>query len=247
MTAEVAALGALLAGLAAMLYASVGHAGASGYLAVMALLGVAPSAMRPAALALNVVVACIGTATFTRAGHLRWSLLWPLLVGSVPAAYLGGTLTLPAAWFRAVVGAVLLASAARLLMTARHPEALATRESSRMGRAVLGSGLGLVSGITGVGGGIFLSPIVLALGWADLRTTAATSAGFILANSIAGLAGQGVAPDAVPAWVVAWAPAVMIGGALGASAGATRCGPAALRRLLAAVLMLAGVKLVLDG
>jgi uncharacterized protein len=246
-TAAVAALGALLAGLAATLYASVGHAGASGYLAVMALLGVAPATMRPAALVLNVVVACIGTTTFARAGHLRWSLLWPLLVGSIPAAYLGGTLTLPGTWYRAIVGAVLLASAARLLGTARQPDVAPTGEPSRLARIILGIGLGLLSGLTGVGGGIFLSPILLALGWANLRITAATSAAFILANSVAGLLGQGVAPHALPTWLLAWVPAVIIGGALGARAGARRLDATTLRRLLAAVLVLAGVKLVFGG
>lgn len=247
MTTAVAALGALLAGLAAMLYASVGHAGASGYLAVMALLGVAPATMRPAALVLNVVVALIGTATFARAGHLRWSLLWPLLLGSVPAAYVGGTLTLPAPWYRTVVGLVLLASAVRLVVTGHRPDEASSRTPSRAARVVLGIGLGLLSGLTGVGGGIFLSPILLALGWADLRVTAATSAGFILANSVAGLAGQGVTPASLPSWLVAWVPAVIVGGAIGARAGATRFDPATLRRLLAAVLILAGTKLVLDG
>lgn len=247
MTAAVAALGALLAGLAAMLYASVGHAGASGYLAVMALLGVGPATMRPAALVLNVVVASIGTATFARAGHLRWPLLWPLLAGSIPAAYLGGTLTLPGTWHRALVGIVLLASAARLLVTARQPDHAATPAPSRLARGVLGAGLGLLSGLTGVGGGIFLSPILLMLGWADLRTTAATSAAFILANSVAGLAGQGVTVTALPSWLAWWVPAVIVGGMLGARAGATRFGAPTRRLLLAAVLALAGAKLVLGG
>jgi uncharacterized protein len=243
----VAALGALLAGLAATLYASVGHAGASGYLAVMALLGVAPATMRPAALVLNVVVALIGTATFARAGHLRWSLLWPLLIGSIPAAYLGGTLTLPGTWYRAVVGVVLLVSAMRLLVTARQPDAGVLRAPSRLARIGLGGVLGLLSGLTGVGGGIFLSPILLMLGWADLRTTAATSAAFILANSIAGLAGQGVTMTSLPPWLAWWIPAVLLGGTLGARAGATRFEPTTLRRLLATVLVLAGVKLVLGA
>lgn len=247
MTAAVAALGALLAGLAAMLYASVGHAGASGYLAVMALLGVAPATMRPAALVLNVVVVLIGTTTFARAGHLRWSLLWPLLVGSIPAAYLGGSLALPGTWYRAIVGGVLLTSAVRLLVILHRPDAPAMVEPPRLARIGLGAVLGFLSGLTGVGGGIFLSPTLLMLRWADLRTTAATSAAFILANSVAGLAGQGVALSALPAWLLAWVPAVVLGGMLGARAGATQLGAETLRRLLAAVLVVAGIKLVFGG
>jgi uncharacterized protein len=233
---------ALLA-LAALAYSAVGHGGASGYLAVMALLGTAPATMRPTALILNLVVSTIGVIQFSRAGHFRWNLFWPFAVTSIPAAYLGGRLSLTDASYRAVVGGVLVLSALRFVWTLRAPDA----ESRPPRRPVaLGTGalLGFLAGLTGVGGGIFLSPLLLLLGWADLRTTAATSAAFILVNSLAGLIGQlpigPVLPPALPLWVAA----VMLGGGVGATLGSRRLPIPALRGVLALVLLVAGVKLI---
>jgi hypothetical protein len=229
--------------LAALLYSSVGHAGASGYLAVMALIGTLPEAMRPAALSLNLVVASIGTTNFVRAGHLRWSLVWPFLVTSVPMAWLGGRLALPVEVYRSLVGAVLILSAVRFVATLRAPDR-ATREVPRPIALVAGAVLGLLAGLTGVGGGIFLSPLLLLMGWADLRTTAATSVVFILANSAAGLAGQLASIDALPPELPWWIAAVATGGVLGSWLGARRLPSPALRLTLAIILVVAGVKLM---
>lgn len=236
--------GALLIFLAALLYSAVGHAGASGYLAVMSLLGTAPSVMRPTALILNVAVAAIGTVQFARAGYFRWSLFWPFALGSIPAAYLGGRLTLPGSWYRVVVGVVLLLSAARFVVTLRAPDRARRKIPVPLALAI-GVALGLLAGLTGVGGGIFLSPVLLIAGWADLRTTAATSVAFILANSTAGLLAQHAALSTVRDIAPIWAIAAVVGGALGSYLGSRRLPSPALRGVLAAVLVAAGLRLVL--
>lgn len=239
-------LGTLLMFVAALLYSSVGHAGASGYLAVMALIGIAPSEMRPAALVMNLLVATIGTTNFVRAGHFRLSLLWPFAVASVPMAYLGGRLALPVAAYRIIVGVVLVLSALRFLVTLRAPDE-ARGEPPLAVALATGAVLGLLAGLTGVGGGIFLSPLLLLLGWATLRVTAATSVVFILVNSAAGLLGQAATIDHLPAMLPTWMVAVAAGGLAGSWLGARRLPSPAIRGLLAVVLFAAGVKLVLQS
>lgn len=234
----------VLLALAALAYSAVGHAGASGYLAVMALLGTAPATMRPTALLLNLVVATIGTIQFARAGHFRWSLFWPFALTSVPAAFLGGRLVLPESAYGVLVGGVLLFSALRLVL-ARTPTAQTSRPPALGVALVAGAALGFLSGLTGVGGGIFLSPLLLLAGWADLRTTAATSVTFILVNSVAGLLGQLPIGDVWPPDLGYWVGAVVLGGGVGATLGSRRLPLAVLRWALAAVLLFAGGKMLL--
>jgi uncharacterized protein len=237
--------GMLLIFLAALLYSAVGHAGASGYLAVMSLLGTAPAVMRPTALLLNVAVAAIGTVQFARAGYFRWSLFWPFALGSIPAAYIGGRITLPGSTYRVVVGVVLLLSAVRFVVTLRAPDEV--KRSIPLALAlVIGIALGFLAGLTGVGGGIFLSPVLLLAGWAALRTTAATSVAFILANSVAGLLAKPAAIAMVRDIAPMWAIAAVVGGLLGSYLGSRRLPSPALRGVLAAVLLAAGMKLILS-
>ncbi|HEY8061708.1 MAG TPA: sulfite exporter TauE/SafE family protein [Gemmatimonadales bacterium] len=238
-------IGAALIFIAALLYSAVGHAGASGYLAVMAFLGTPPATMRPTALLLNLLVATIGTVQFARAGFFRWSLFWPFALSSIPAAYLGGRLSLPGTTYRVVVGVVLVVSAARFVITLRAPDRV-TRHVPVPVALVIGAALGLLAGLTGVGGGIFLSPVLLLAGWADLRTTAATSVTFILANSAAGLLGQHTQLAAVEAVAPAWAAAAIFGGLAGSWLGSRRLPNSGLRGTLAAVLLAAGCKLILQ-
>ena len=172
----------------AFLYSSVGHAGASGYIAVMTLFGLAAATIRPTALILNILVATIGSVQFARAGYFSWRLFWPFAVLSIPAAYLGGYLQLPVVILRVLIGLVLLFSAARLFFRKSDPPDVQPPAPP----AAIGVGgiVGLLSGLTGTGGGIFLTPMLLFFRWARIREAAAVSALFILVNSIAGLAGS---------------------------------------------------------
>lgn len=234
---------ALFAG--ALLYASVGHGGASAYIAIMALAGLAPAEIKPIALLLNIVVASIGTYKYVRAGCFNARLLGWFALFSLPMAFWGGTLTLPDAWFKPVVGAVLLFAAWRMLMPQLARVDSETKRAPLAGIAISGSLMGLLSGLTGVGGGIFLSPLVLLLGWASTRATSGVAAAFILLNSIAGLAGylsRSALPDLDITW---WALAVAAGGWLGAEIGSRRLATHWIRRLLAMVLAIAGSKLML--
>jgi uncharacterized membrane protein YfcA len=232
--------------LAAFGYASVGHGGASAYIAAMALAGIGPQEMRPIALVLNVLVSALGTWKFHRAGHFRWRLFWPFAVVSIPMAYLGGAITLPGQAYRILVGAVLLYAAVQLWRSGRHGDEMReVREPPLPWAMLIGAAMGLLAGLTGVGGGIFLSPLLLMLGWAGTKQTSAVAAPFILVNSLAGLAAGFVAKSAtLPTYVWILAPAVVIGGWLGAEYGSRRFANPVVRRLLAVVLALAGGKMI---
>ena len=241
----------LAIGLVALLYASVGHAGATGYIAVMTLLGMPPSAVRPTALVLNVFVATIASVQFFRAGHFRARLFWPLAVGSVPCAFVGGMVTLPTAAFEAVLGGVLLSSAARMVLEAGRPPSNdpETSEPVHSGRptvlwAALGGGIGFLSGLTGVGGGVFLTPALVTLRAAPVKTIAAVTAPFILVNSLAGLGGGLLAGRPFPAAGLPVIAAAVLGGAIGSHFGAFRLPAQTLRLLMAAVLAFASIKLL---
>lgn len=229
---------------AAVLYSSVGHAGASAYLAAMALVGVAPDTMRPTALVLNLFVSTIVIARFARAGHLPWRSLVPLAIGSVPMAFLGGSIELPDEVYRPLVAIVLLAGAWRLA-TATAP----TDDEDRPGVPVLagvvaGATIGLLAGLTGTGGGIFLTPLLVLAAWTGTRDAAGLSGAFILVNSIAGLAGLVSGGTSLPPAIPLWIGCVIVGGLIGSWLGAGRFSILNLRRALAFVLLLAAAKLV---
>jgi uncharacterized protein len=234
----------------AVLYSSVGHAGASGYLAAMAFLSVATEVMRPTALVLNVLVATIATVRFYRAGCFSWRTLWPFAATSIPLSFVGGGLTLPSLIYKRIVGAFLLVAAARLAHEASKKatpdgESHAVPLVPVLPALAFGAGIGFLSGLTGTGGGIFLSPLLLFLGWAETRKTSGVSAAFILLNSLAGLAGNIRSLRALPPSIPLWTGAAVVGGLLGTELGAKRLGTKTLRFLLAAVLVTAGLKLIL--
>lgn len=232
---------------AALVYASVGHGGASAYIAAMALAGLAPQEMRPIALTLNILVSALASWKFWRAGHFRWRLFWPFAAVSIPFAYLGGAIALPGNLYKVVVGTVLVYAAWQLWRSGRAGEELRHAREPAIPLAIaIGAGIGLLSGLTGVGGGIFLSPLLLMLGWAGTKQTSAVAAPFILVNSAAGLAaGFAAGTAALPTLTWLLAGAVLVGGWLGAEYGSRRFANPLVRRMLAAVLAVAGAKMVL--
>jgi uncharacterized membrane protein YfcA len=233
---------ALLMALAAVLYSTVGHGGASAYLAIMALFSIAPETMRPTALALNLVVAGLGMWRYGRAGQINWRLLAAFVAAAAPAAFVGGGIAVPPEVYRPLVGALLWAAAARLFW---QPVRLAGREPQPPSLAValpVGAALGLLAGLTGTGGGIFLSPLIILFGWEDARRTSGIAAGFIFLNSAAGLAGNLAAARALPAelpWLVA---AVVVGALVGTWLGSARLPKPQLLLGLGLVLVIAGAK-----
>lgn len=230
---------------AAALYASVGHGGASGYLAMMGLFSVPAVLMRPSALLMNVAVASIALWRFAQREPFSWRLFLPFAISSIPCAYLGGQLALPNHWHQRIVGAVLIYAAASML---RQIQAATTPTSQSPGwlpALLIGAVLGLLSGLVGVGGGIFLSPLIVLLGWSSVRQSAAPVAAFILVNSIAGLVGQLKQGWTLPEQLPLWLGAVVLGGGLGAAWGSGYSSPRRLRQALALVLMIAGVKMLL--
>lgn len=228
--------------LVAVLYSSVGHGGASGYLAVMALLAVAPEVTRPTALTLNLFVASIATVQYYRAGHFSWRLFIPFAVASIPMAYLGGTIQLPTNIYKIVLGVVLVLAAIRLAWRFDGDEE--AKEPPVWLALIIGAVLGLLSGLVGVGGGIFLTPLLLLLHWAGAKKAAGVSALFIFVNSAAGLAGAWPKMPQLPAEVYLWIAAAVGGGIIGSTLGARRFDSLVLRRLLALVLVFAGGKLI---
>jgi uncharacterized protein len=236
---------ALLMAIAAALYSSVGHGGASAYLAIMALFSVAPEAMRPTALALNIIVAGLAAIRFSLIGQINWRLLAAFAVTAVPAAFIGGAIQLPPEAYRPLVGIVLLLASLRLFW---QPERLALQPTRAPSLAVAlpaGAGLGLLAGLTGTGGGIFLSPLIVLLRWEDARRTAGVAAAFIVLNSIAGLLGNLASVQRLPPELPILAGAVFIGGVVGSWLGASRLPRHRLLQALAVVLVVAAGKLLL--
>ncbi|MGE0441248.1 MAG: sulfite exporter TauE/SafE family protein [Gemmatimonadales bacterium] len=232
----------LAVGVVAFLYASVGHAGASGYIAILTLAGLAADVVRPTALVLNILVATLTSYQFYRAGYFAWHRFWPFALMSVPAAFLGGYLHVPTEIFKILVGIVLLLSAFRFAIKTEDPE---TPRFPRLPVALAsGAGLGLLSGLTGTGGGVFLTPLMLLLGWARTKETAAVSALFILVNSVSGLSGFVASGRGLPSVALTLAVVALAAGGLGGYFGSRRFPVRTIRLTLAAVLLSAGVKLV---
>lgn len=231
--------------IAAALYSSVGHGGASGYLAAMALVGLPPSTMKPAALTMNIGVAALVLWRLARAGHFDWRLFLPFALGSIPLAALGGAYTLGDALYRYLIAAALLVAAARLVAESRDTD-IKTRPPAWIAVSI-GAVLGLLSGLTGVGGGIFLSPVLLFMRWTSMRSNAAIAAAFILVNSMAALFGYALTATAWPAGVPMLVVAALIGGVVGSELAVRRLAPVQLKKLLALVLLIAGLKMALSA
>lgn len=227
----------------ALLYSSVGHAGASCYIAIMSLLNIIPAAIKPTSLVLNILVACIGAFHFSTAGHFSWRLFWPFAVLSVPMAFVGGYLTLPVRPFSVTVGIILLLSGAMFLVKPAERDVVG--QPRRFVAIMLGGVIGLLSGLTGTGGGVFLTPLLLFQRWATAKVAAAVTSMFIMINSIAALGGNVSGTGKFPEFAFFLVIAAGIGGMLGSYLGSRQFHPVVIKRALALVLLVSGTRLIL--
>jgi uncharacterized membrane protein YfcA len=231
----------------AIVYASVGQAGATGYIAVMAIAGLGPDVIKPTALALNIVVAAIGTIRFAAAGLLTWRTCYPFAILGVPFSLFGGALNLPGIVYMPVVGMLLLVAAwqmIRPMRTAPLHDAAPPHDPPFLPSLAAGGIIGFISGVTGIGGGIFIAPLIISLAWATTRQAAAISANFNLLNSAAALSGAWATLPGLPPQLPLWMLAAAIGGLLGSWLALDRLPPSMLRAILFLLLALAGLRLL---
>jgi uncharacterized membrane protein YfcA len=232
----------------ALVYASVGQAGASGYIAIMGIAGFAPGPMKTTALVLNLVVAAIGTLQFWRAGRLSWRAIYPFAVLGFPFSLLGGAVHLPTAVYYPAVGVILVGSALIMLRSAfsrASPTPQSVKSPPFLPSLLTGAVIGFVSGTTGTGGGVFLAPVILVMGWGTARQTATTTATYNLLNSAAALLGAYSSWHSLPAAIPLWLIAVAIGGVIGASLGSRYLPDHMARAVLAFLLLASGIKLLI--
>ncbi len=227
--------------LVAFLYSSVGHGGASGYLALMALFGVEVALMKPSALILNLFVSSIAFIAFYRAGHFRARLLLPFVITSIPMAFLGASLEVPPELYKKILGVCLFLAALRIVI--RTGENGDPKKLSIPIALAAGALIGFFSGMIGIGGGIILSPLLLLTRWGGMKETAAASSAFIFLNSLSGLSGHIVAGMEVSPKIALWIVAVMAGGLLGSWTGGFRLTAIQLKYLITTVLLIASIKL----
>lgn len=232
----------LLLAVVAFLYASVGHGGASGYLALMSVFGFSVAVMKPTALVLNILVSGLSFYFYFRQKEFDWKLFYPFAITSVPFSFLGGMITIETHWYKIFLGTVLLFAVARLLglfgKNQNHSEPVNLKLA-----LLIGAVIGFLSGLIGIGGGIILSPVLLLLGWATMKQTAAVSALFILVNSISGLFGFASQGGILPESAFGFIGVVLVGGMLGGYYGSKKMNTNALRNVLAFVLLIAIFKL----
>jgi uncharacterized protein len=232
----------------AFFYSSVGHGGATGYLAALALIGIAPASARVAVLIANVLVAGIAWFRFWRAGHFDWRVLLSFAIVSIPCAWLGARVHISPQAYKIILGAVLTTAGLVLLFRSRWQTDDVPLQKFLLPLALLiGAVLGFLAGLTGIGGGVFLSPLLYLFRWVKPKTTGGIAAGFIVVNSIAGLAGTGwekITHAGPLLWLTA--PAV-VGALLGTHLGARRWSSVTFSRVLAGVLVFAGGKLLLEA
>ncbi|MEK6232576.1 MAG: sulfite exporter TauE/SafE family protein [Luteolibacter sp.] len=229
---------------ASMLYASVGHGGASAYLAVMGIIGMAPQEMKPIALSLNIAVSAVALFSFVRAGHFDLALFRPLALVSIPAAFLGGWIQSPEPVFKLILAVALIVGAWRLLVAPTECGELKRKPAIGVLLAI-GGAIGFLSGLVGIGGGIFLTPVLVIFRMAPAKVAAAVSAAFIAVNSISGISGFLLRGGELPAAIWPLLPCVLIGALIGSLWGSGRARIPALRRSLAAVLIFAAAKFLI--
>jgi len=229
--------------LIAFLYASVGHGGASGYLAIMAIFSFSPDIMKPSALLLNLFVSLTSFIQFYRGKHFIWKIFWPLALASVPFAFLGGLINFNGALYKTILGILLLIPAARFLFFP-NPQITSIHKTSILLSLLIGASIGFLSGLIGIGGGILLSPVLLLLHWTNQKQTAAISALFIFVNSVSGLAGQLSKGIHFNPEMFLFCGIAFAGGLAGAYLGALQFKQTILKNILAIVLLMAAIKLI---
>lgn len=229
----------------ACLYAAVGHGGASGYLALMALFSVEPSEMKLSALTLNVFVSGFAFYHYYRAGHFRFKLFLPFALSSIPMAFVGAGLVVDPDLYKNILGFCLIFAVVRMLSMGNTAWKTRVKRLSWPLAVFVGGVLGFVSGMIGIGGGIILSPVLLLFHWADMKETAAVSALFILTNSCAGILGVWMNGGTLSPQIIHWIFVAVIGGCIGAYLGSRQIKTRALGNLLAGVLLLASLKLLI--
>lgn len=201
--------------IAAALYSSVGHGGASAYIALMALLGLAPEEVRPAALVLNILVAGLGAWRYLSAGRFDWRVFWPFAVAAIPAAFFAGRIDVPEHIYRPLLAAALAAAAFRYLVWPQLDAVKGSTPPSIVIALPAGAALGALAGLTGIGGGVYLSPLIVFAGWADPQRATGIAACFIVVNSIAGLAGRVSSLAMLPSYLPLLAVAALVGALIG--------------------------------
>lgn len=230
----------------AFLYAAVGHGGASGYLALMALYHIAPEEMKPTALLLNLFVSGISFFQYYRGKHFLWKTFLPFALGSIPFSFLGGMIILDGSIYKKILGFLLLLPVVRMLFFPNPKEGEMKSQNFYLS-LMIGATIGFISGMIGIGGGIILSPVLLLLKWTNQKQTAAISALFIFVNSISGLAGQFTKGIIFSSEMVSYVLVALAGGIFGAYFGALKFNQTVLKNLLGIVLLLAAVKLIIGG
>jgi uncharacterized membrane protein YfcA len=230
----------LLLAIMAFLYASVGHGGASGYLAVMAIFAIAPSLMKQTALLLNLGVSLMSFIAFFRQGFFRWKLFWPFALGSIPAAFLGAKIPLTDSTYKQILGFCLLMAVIRMVWQLKEEKSNTLNPYLGI---FIGGIIGLLSGMIGIGGGIILSPLLLLFRWSSIKEAAAISALFIFVNSVAGLAGLKTWIPLNQSQILYWLAASLIGGFIGAIWGSRVASNQKVKWILALVLVIASLKL----
>ncbi|NOX46695.1 MAG: sulfite exporter TauE/SafE family protein [Chlorobi bacterium] len=234
----------VLLAITALLYSSVGHGGASGYLALMAIFAMAPEIMKSSALTLNLFVSATAFYSFYKNGHFKWSILVPLIIASVPAAFIGAGVTINPKLYKLILGLCLLIAIVRMLVV-KSVKFDNIKKPSWASLLLTGGVIGFLSGVIGIGGGIILSPLILLFRWANVKETAGISALFIFLNSTAGIIGLNISGLYATPNIAFWVIAVVIGGVIGSFLGSFKFSKNRVRYILATVLLLASFKLFL--
>lgn len=228
----------------AFLYASVGHGGASGYLALMALFSLPIAVMRPSALLLNILVSGVSFYFYKKAGHFNWKLFYPFAITSIPASFIGGYLNVNPQIYKQVLGVLLIISILRMLGLIGSKNSGAIKSLNLYIALIAGACIGFFSGMIGIGGGIILSPLILLLNWGSVKQTAAASALFIWVNSVAGMIGLLMADNEIPQFAYMLAIIATAGGVAGGYFGSLKLETKMVKQILAVVLLIAAVKLI---